>query len=119
NIHDAEDVVQEAFGRLLPQELDAIDDVRGWLVVVVSRICLDQLRSAHHRRETNTEVADFDRRTASTTGDPADRVTLADSIPRTSAVTSSSAPSHRHGRRCAAAARSPATCWRCSGRGRG
>jgi len=80
NIHDAEDVVQEAFGRLLPQELAAIDDVRGWLVVVVSRICLDQLRSAHHRRETNTEADEIDRRATSDGGDPADRVTLDDSI---------------------------------------
>src|SRR2546425_12152419 len=49
NIHDAEDVVQEAFGRLLAIDVDEIDDVRGWLVVVVSRLCLDQLRSARVR----------------------------------------------------------------------
>src|ERR671936_1153882 len=48
---DAEDTVQEAFTRLLRNELDPIEDVRAWLVVVVSRLCLDQLRSARVRRE--------------------------------------------------------------------
>lgn len=82
NIQDAEDVVQEAFGRLLAQDLVAIEDTRGWLIVVVSRICLDQLRSAHHRRETRTPPAE-DGVTVATgvpLPDPADRVTLDDSI---------------------------------------
>jgi RNA polymerase sigma-70 factor, ECF subfamily len=48
---EAEDTVQEAFTRLLRADIDPIDDVRAWLVVVVSRLCLDQLRSARVRRE--------------------------------------------------------------------
>src|ERR1700737_4626701 len=48
---EAEDTVQEAFTRLLRTDLDPIEDVRAWLVVVVSRLCLDQLRSARTRRE--------------------------------------------------------------------
>src|SRR5437016_1990453 len=48
---DAEDIVQEAFTRLLRSDLDPIEDVRAWLVVVVSRLCLDQLRSARVKRE--------------------------------------------------------------------
>jgi RNA polymerase sigma-70 factor (ECF subfamily) len=48
---DAEDVVQEAFTRLLRSDLDPIEDVRAWLLVVVSRVCLDQLRSARVRHE--------------------------------------------------------------------
>jgi len=48
----AEDIVQEAFTRLLRADLDPIEDVRAWLVVVVSRLCLDQLRSARVRRES-------------------------------------------------------------------
>lgn len=51
SVSDAEDIVQEAFTRLIRSNLDEIDDVRGWLVVVVSRLCLDQLRSARVRRE--------------------------------------------------------------------
>jgi RNA polymerase sigma-70 factor, ECF subfamily len=48
---DAEDIVQEAFTRLLRSDLDPIEDARAWLVVVVSRLCLDYLRSARVRRE--------------------------------------------------------------------
>jgi RNA polymerase sigma-70 factor (ECF subfamily) len=48
---DAEDIVQEAFSRLLRTDLDPIEDVRAWLVVVVSRLCLDQLRSSRVKRE--------------------------------------------------------------------
>jgi RNA polymerase sigma-70 factor, ECF subfamily len=43
--------VQEAFSRLRRTDLDPIEDVRAWLVVVVSRLCLDQLRSARVKRE--------------------------------------------------------------------
>ncbi len=48
---EAEDTVQEAFTKLLRTDLDPIEDVRAWLVVVVSRLCLDELRSAGVRRE--------------------------------------------------------------------
>jgi RNA polymerase sigma-70 factor (ECF subfamily) len=48
---DAEDMVQEAFSRLLRTDLDPIEDARAWLVVVVSRLCLDQLRSSRVKRE--------------------------------------------------------------------
>jgi RNA polymerase sigma-70 factor (ECF subfamily) len=48
---DAEDIAQEAFSRLLRTDLDPIEDVRAWLVVVVSRLCLDQLRSSRVKRE--------------------------------------------------------------------
>ena len=85
NIHDAEDAVQEAFGRLLRNGLDEIDDVRGWLVVVVSRLCLDQLRSAHNRRETSAPQPDESGPgsvSIPSVGhlDPAERVTLDESI---------------------------------------
>src|SRR5213082_1640144 len=50
--NEAEDTVQEAFTRLLRTDLDPIEDLRAWLVVVVSRLCLDQLRSARMRRES-------------------------------------------------------------------
>ena len=43
---DDEDVVQEAFVRLAGASIDDIDDVRGWLVVVTRRLCLDRLGSA-------------------------------------------------------------------------
>src|SRR5918994_2505468 len=45
NLAEAEDVVQEAFTRLVRADVDAIDDVGGWLVVVAGRLCLDRLRA--------------------------------------------------------------------------
>ncbi|HET9730620.1 MAG TPA: sigma-70 family RNA polymerase sigma factor [Acidimicrobiia bacterium] len=80
NIGDAEDVVQEAFARLSRADLDSIRDVRGWLVVVVGRLCLDHLGTARVRRER--QHAPDSRAFASGTGavDPADRITLDDSV---------------------------------------
>jgi RNA polymerase sigma-70 factor (ECF subfamily) len=51
SVADSEDVVQEAFARLLGSDITRIEDIRGWLVVVVGRLCLDQLKSARARRE--------------------------------------------------------------------
>jgi RNA polymerase sigma-70 factor (ECF subfamily) len=83
NIGDAEDVVQDAFARLLRVDGDQIDDVRGWLVVVVTRLCLDVLRSARVRRERRAD--EVPERLAfpvpaADIGDPADRVTLDDHV---------------------------------------
>ncbi len=79
---DAEDTVQEAFTKLLRTDLDPIEDVRAWLVVVVSRLCLDQLRSARVRRESYIgpwfpePLIQLD----VTAPDPADLVTLDESV---------------------------------------
>lgn len=50
---DAEDAVQDAWLRwaALGPRRDGITDLRAWLTTVVSRIGLDRLRSAAHRRE--------------------------------------------------------------------
>ncbi|MBO0864730.1 MAG: sigma-70 family RNA polymerase sigma factor, partial [Mycobacterium sp.] len=48
---DAEDMVQEAWLRWDRAGND-IADLRAWLTTVVSRLSLDRLRSAAHRRET-------------------------------------------------------------------
>src|SRR5690606_36866026 len=50
-VADAEDVVQDAWLRWQGQDQD-INDLRAWLTTVVSRLALDRLRSAAHRRET-------------------------------------------------------------------
>ena len=76
DVGDAEDVAQEAFLRLARADLNEIDDVRGWLTVVASRICLDQVRSARARYERPGEVE----QPASPRLDPADRVTLDDEV---------------------------------------
>ncbi|MEY2570230.1 MAG: polymerase sigma-70 factor, subfamily [Acidimicrobiaceae bacterium] len=79
----AEDVVQEAFSRLARVPLDEIVDTRGWLAVVVRRLCLNRLRSAYVRREAIGGIAALaGERLAATdaTDDPADRVTLDDQV---------------------------------------
>jgi RNA polymerase sigma-70 factor (ECF subfamily) len=50
-VADAEDVVQDAWLRWDRAGADTVDDLRAWLTTVVSRLALDRLRSAAHRRE--------------------------------------------------------------------
>ena len=78
NLNEAEDAVQEAFTRLVRADLDQIDDLGGWLVVVVSRLCLDKLRS--QRRHPTSPDASLGDRPAVAAVDPADRVTLDDNV---------------------------------------
>jgi len=49
--HDAEDAVQESWLRLQQADAGAIANLEAWLTVVVSRISLDQLRSAASKHE--------------------------------------------------------------------
>jgi len=52
SVADAEDVVQEAFLRWLEVDRDAVREPDAYLRRVVTRLCLDHLKSARHRRET-------------------------------------------------------------------
>ncbi|MEU9170525.1 sigma-70 family RNA polymerase sigma factor [Streptomyces sp. NPDC048420] len=74
---EAEDAVQEAWLRLERTGGDGIDNLGGWLTTVVSRICLDMLRSRATRREEpyGVEVPD---RTGSDS--PEDAAVLADAV---------------------------------------
>ena len=77
----AEDMVQEAFFRLLQAPIGDINDERGWLIVVTSRLCLDHMKSAASRRERPHDMSEHsDRDRASSSLDPADRVTLDDEV---------------------------------------
>jgi len=87
DIGAAEDVVQDAFSRLLRSSPGEIDDARGWLIVVTSRLCLDQIRSARARRERPHDASEIEftgggqaSLSRDGLGDPADRVTLDDSV---------------------------------------
>lgn len=82
DVGEAEDVVQEAFARLARTATGEIDDDRGWLTVVTSRLCLDQIRSARVRRERAADdVADSVAPLAQRSPmDPADRITLDDDV---------------------------------------
>ncbi|HEY3140103.1 MAG TPA: sigma-70 family RNA polymerase sigma factor [Acidimicrobiales bacterium] len=79
NLAEAEDVVQEAFSRLIRSDVDEIEDVRAWLVVVVSRLCLDKWRF-DRRHPTGAPPAELVSEPTAGLPDPADRVTLDDSV---------------------------------------
>ena len=93
SLAEAEDAVQEAYARwyaMTRAQQDGIDSPGAWLTTVTSRICLNLLASARVRRETyigewipeplpgRTEW--ISGRSGGVTADPADRVTLDESI---------------------------------------
>lgn len=83
DIGAAEDVVQDAFARMLRSAPGDIEDDRGWLIVVTSRLCLDQIRSAWSRRERAHDATSIEfvgPAEEAWRADPADRVTLDDSV---------------------------------------
>jgi RNA polymerase sigma factor (sigma-70 family) len=51
SLSEAEDAVQEAWLRLSRIETNTVENLGGWLTTVVSRVCLDMLRSRKSRRE--------------------------------------------------------------------
>lgn len=78
SLAEAEDAVQEAWIRLQGSDLAAIRDLAGWLVTTTSRLALDVLRSARNRHETY--VGPWLPEPVETAPDPADSVSLADSL---------------------------------------
>jgi RNA polymerase sigma-70 factor (ECF subfamily) len=78
----AEDAVQDAFSRLMGAGLGEIEDYRGWLIVVTSRLCLDQIRSARARRERAHDAAEieFIAPPGPRLTDPAERITFDDRV---------------------------------------
>lgn len=83
SLTDAEDVVQETYARwyaLSERQQREIRSPIAWLTKVASRICLDQLRSARARRERYVGEWIPEPVPEETTDDPADRVTLDESV---------------------------------------
>ncbi|TDD10415.1 sigma-70 family RNA polymerase sigma factor [Nonomuraea deserti] len=93
SLADAEDVVQETYARwyaMSRRQREAIESPGAWFTTVASRICLDLLGSARARRERY--VGEWipeplpdrrewgDGRPGGMTADPADRVTLDESV---------------------------------------
>jgi RNA polymerase sigma factor (sigma-70 family) len=89
SLTEAEDAVQETYARWYamtrPQQ-EAIESPGAWLTTVASRICLNVLGSARARRETYVgawipePLPDPAEWSSSRPGDPADRVTLDESV---------------------------------------
>ncbi len=93
SLAEAEDAVQETYARwyAMPRaRQEAIESPGSWLATVASRICLDLLRSARYRRERYVgewlpeplpEPAEWAAGVpGDTRADPADRVTLDESV---------------------------------------
>ncbi|SDT25612.1 RNA polymerase sigma factor SigJ [Microlunatus soli] len=95
SVAEAEDAVQEGYARwyaMSEQDRDAIRSPGAWLTTVIGRICLDLLGSARSRREQyvgewvpeplpdGADWASTSNASDPTSPDPADRVTLDESV---------------------------------------
>jgi len=92
SLTEAEDAVQETFARwyaMSPRQQDAIASPGAWLTTVASRICLNLLGSARAQRETYVgawlpeplpEAAGWSSGPQGAPADPADQVTLDESV---------------------------------------
>jgi RNA polymerase sigma factor (sigma-70 family) len=81
---EADDAVQDAWLRLARSDVSEVQSLRGWLTTVVSRLCLDMLRSRGSRREDP-----FDPQTSGAAtpagrriGDPEEETLMIDSVGR-------------------------------------
>jgi RNA polymerase sigma-70 factor (ECF subfamily) len=84
SLTEAEDAVQEAWLRLSRAGTGDVRDLRAWLTTVVSRVCLDMLRSRASRREdsldSDVNVHVPDPIVTPVGDDPAEQAVLADSV---------------------------------------
>ena len=82
SVSEAEDVVQEAFLRLhrMLREGERVESPRAYLSTVVTRLCIDQLRSARARRERYVGEWLPEPLLASDEADPARHAEVADSL---------------------------------------
>ncbi|WP_308860299.1 sigma factor [Paenibacillus radicibacter] len=51
SLGEADDAVQESWIRFNRSNTEAVENIGGWLTTIVSRVCLDMLRSRKSRRE--------------------------------------------------------------------
>jgi RNA polymerase sigma factor (sigma-70 family) len=78
---DADDALQEAWLRLSTTDSSEIENLTGWLTTVVSRICLNSLRSQQRRpAESLDDSSHAEEASAQTAVTPEDHAVLADSI---------------------------------------
>jgi RNA polymerase sigma factor (sigma-70 family) len=74
---EADDALQEAWIRFARANTGTVENLRGWLTTVVSRVCLDMLRARVARRE---DVLDVPSVTLEDSSDPEQEALLADSV---------------------------------------
>jgi RNA polymerase sigma factor (sigma-70 family) len=74
---EADDAVQEAWMRFARADTTVVENLRGWLTTVVSRVCLDMLRARRARGEELLQVPSV---TLEDPTDPEQEAMLADSV---------------------------------------
>ena len=78
---DADDAVQETWLRLSTTDTGAIENLTGWLTTVISRLCLNMLRSRQRRRTDSIEESSASEHISLPTAlTPEDQAVLADSM---------------------------------------
>lgn len=94
---EAEDAVQEAWLRLQRSDTSDVENLGGWLTTVVSRLCLNMLRSRTTRREDSLDAHPADPIVSrEDMADPEHQAVLADSIgPALLVVLDALAPAER------------------------
>lgn len=81
SLNDVDDAVQEAWLRLSRAEAGEINNLSGWLTTVVSRVCLDMLRTRQARgEEPFTPTTPEPVATGTTARSPENEAVLADSV---------------------------------------
>ena len=81
SLGEADDAVQEAWLRLTRSNTSTIENLGGWLTTVVTRVCLDMLRSRKSRREESLDAHLTEPAPKSEPGiDPEQEALLADSV---------------------------------------
>ncbi len=81
SLAEADDAVQEAWLRLHRADAGTVENLGGWLTTVVSRVCLDMLRSRKSRREESIGAQIAEPGVARGEGaDPEGEAVLADSV---------------------------------------
>ena len=81
SLSEAEDAVQEAWLRLQRADVDAIDNLEGWLTTVVARICFNILRNRRsHAEEPLDAFVPEPIISTEAGGDPEHEVLLADAV---------------------------------------
>ena len=77
---EADDAVQESWIRLGRTDVSDVQNLRAWLTTVVSRVCLDMLRTRTSRREDSLDTHVPDPVITRVDGDPESDAVLADSV---------------------------------------
>ncbi|CAG6395587.1 RNA polymerase sigma-70 factor, ECF subfamily [Actinacidiphila cocklensis] len=81
SLSEADDAVQEAWIRLSRADVDAVENLSGWLTTIVARVSLNMLKSRKSRREDLVDAPeDAAAHRAEVIADPEQEAMLADSV---------------------------------------